>query len=101
MAKGVEDTSFYRYVRLLALNEVGSDPSIFGVPVDRFHAETAASSLGVSIRGSLAGRRRGHPHEIPVGQRLRRVVDDAVALAQAGAGSAWPGCSPAQPSSSR
>ena len=26
MAKGVEDTAFYRYVRLLALNEVGGDP---------------------------------------------------------------------------
>ena len=26
MAKGVEDTAFYRYVRLVALNEVGSDP---------------------------------------------------------------------------
>ena len=34
-AKGVEDTAFYRYVRLLALNEVGSDPGRFGVaPVD-------------------------------------------------------------------
>ena len=26
MAKGVEDTAFYRYGRLLALNEVGGDP---------------------------------------------------------------------------
>ena len=30
MAKGVEDTAFYRYVRLLALNDVGGDPSRFG-----------------------------------------------------------------------
>ena len=30
MAKGVEDTAFYRYVRLLALNEVGGDPGRFG-----------------------------------------------------------------------
>jgi (1->4)-alpha-D-glucan 1-alpha-D-glucosylmutase len=37
MAKGVEDTSFYRYVRLLALNEVGGDPSRFGISVDEFH----------------------------------------------------------------
>ncbi len=37
MAKGVEDTAFYRYNRLLALNEVGGDPSRFGIPVDRFH----------------------------------------------------------------
>ena len=38
MAKGVEDTAFYRYGRLLALNEVGGDPSRFGIDVDAFHA---------------------------------------------------------------
>jgi (1->4)-alpha-D-glucan 1-alpha-D-glucosylmutase len=38
MAKGVEDTAFYRYVRLLALNEVGGDPTRFGISVDQFHA---------------------------------------------------------------
>src|SRR5690349_17675208 len=38
MAKGVEDTAFYRYARLLALNDVGGDPSRFGLPVERFHA---------------------------------------------------------------
>jgi (1->4)-alpha-D-glucan 1-alpha-D-glucosylmutase len=37
MAKGVEDTAFYRYVRLLALNEVGNDPGRFGIPVEEFH----------------------------------------------------------------
>jgi (1->4)-alpha-D-glucan 1-alpha-D-glucosylmutase len=38
MAKGVEDTAFYRYTRLLALNEVGGDPGHFGLPVASFHA---------------------------------------------------------------
>jgi (1->4)-alpha-D-glucan 1-alpha-D-glucosylmutase len=38
MAKGVEDTAFYRYGRLLALNDVGGDPSRFGIDVGRFHA---------------------------------------------------------------
>jgi (1->4)-alpha-D-glucan 1-alpha-D-glucosylmutase len=38
MAKGVEDTAFYRYHRLIALNEVGSDPGTFGRPVGDFHA---------------------------------------------------------------
>jgi (1->4)-alpha-D-glucan 1-alpha-D-glucosylmutase len=38
MAKGVEDTAFYRYNRLLALNEVGGDPTRFGMPVEQFHA---------------------------------------------------------------
>jgi (1->4)-alpha-D-glucan 1-alpha-D-glucosylmutase len=37
MAKGVEDTAFYRYNRLLALNEVGGDPTRFGISVERFH----------------------------------------------------------------
>jgi (1->4)-alpha-D-glucan 1-alpha-D-glucosylmutase len=37
MAKGVEDTAFYRYGRLLALNDVGGDPSRFGIDVQRFH----------------------------------------------------------------
>ena len=36
-AKGVEDTAFYRYVRLLALNEVGGNPGRFGLPVTQFH----------------------------------------------------------------
>ncbi len=43
MAKGVEDTTFYRYTRLLALNEVGGDPGRFGVSVPEFHAANAAA----------------------------------------------------------
>lgn len=39
MAKGVEDTAFYRYDRLVSLNEVGADPSLFSITVDQFHAE--------------------------------------------------------------
>jgi (1->4)-alpha-D-glucan 1-alpha-D-glucosylmutase len=37
MAKGVEDTAFYRYFRLAALNEVGGDPARFGISVAEFH----------------------------------------------------------------
>lgn len=37
MAKSLEDTAFYRYHRLLALNEVGGDPSAHGLPVPAFH----------------------------------------------------------------
>ena len=36
-AKGLEDTSSYRYNRLLSLNEVGSDPRQFGVTLTAFH----------------------------------------------------------------
>jgi (1->4)-alpha-D-glucan 1-alpha-D-glucosylmutase len=38
MAKGVEDTVFYVYNRLLSLNEVGSSPLQFGIDLDEFHA---------------------------------------------------------------
>jgi (1->4)-alpha-D-glucan 1-alpha-D-glucosylmutase len=37
MAKGLEDTIFYRYNRLIALNEVGGDPARFGAPRADFH----------------------------------------------------------------
>jgi (1->4)-alpha-D-glucan 1-alpha-D-glucosylmutase len=37
MAKGVEDTAFYRYARLISLNDVGGDPSRFSLPLERFH----------------------------------------------------------------
>jgi (1->4)-alpha-D-glucan 1-alpha-D-glucosylmutase len=36
-AKGVEDTAFYRYNRLLSLNEVGGEPQRFGGPPEEFH----------------------------------------------------------------
>ncbi len=42
MAKGVEDTVFYRYNRFVALNEVGGDPGRFGVSDEEFHRRAAA-----------------------------------------------------------
>ncbi|HUX31455.1 MAG TPA: malto-oligosyltrehalose synthase [Thiobacillus sp.] len=42
MAKAVEDTTFYQYTRLLALNEVGSEPHRFGVSLTAFHHENQA-----------------------------------------------------------
>ena len=45
MAKGVEDTAFYRWTRLVALNEVGGDP-------DRFGVDRRPSSTRVGRRGS-------------------------------------------------
>jgi (1->4)-alpha-D-glucan 1-alpha-D-glucosylmutase len=41
MAKAVEDTAFYRYVRLLSLNEVGGDPRRFGTNPSAFHRANA------------------------------------------------------------
>jgi (1->4)-alpha-D-glucan 1-alpha-D-glucosylmutase len=37
MAKGLEDTAFYRYTPLASLNEVGGNPDQFGVSVSAFH----------------------------------------------------------------
>jgi len=41
MAKGVEDTAFYRYYPLASLNEVGGDPQRFGITVEEFHGLNA------------------------------------------------------------
>ena len=41
MAKGLEDTAFYIYNRLAALNEVGGEPQRFGLAVDAFHRQNA------------------------------------------------------------
>ncbi|HEY4629705.1 MAG TPA: malto-oligosyltrehalose synthase, partial [Blastococcus sp.] len=38
MAKGVEDSAYYRWARFVALNEVGGDPARFGSTVEEFHA---------------------------------------------------------------
>ena len=38
MAKGVEDTTFYVYNRLVSLNEVGGEPDRFGIDPEEFHA---------------------------------------------------------------
>jgi (1->4)-alpha-D-glucan 1-alpha-D-glucosylmutase len=46
MAKGVEDTAFYRYNRFVALNEVGGDPDRFGVSPAEFHDRSAGRVAG-------------------------------------------------------
>ncbi|MCU0839387.1 MAG: malto-oligosyltrehalose synthase [Rhodospirillales bacterium] len=44
MAKGLEDTAFYRYNRLISLNEVGGDPMRFAVPPAAFHRMQQAAA---------------------------------------------------------
>ena len=62
MAKGLEDTAFYRYNRLVALNEVGGHPEHFGVSLAAFHranAERASrwphAMLGTSTHDTKRG----------------------------------------------
>lgn len=45
MAKGVEDTAFYRFNRLVLLNEVGGDPGEFGVEPKKFHQACANTQM--------------------------------------------------------
>ncbi len=42
MAKGLEDTAFYRYCPLLSLNEVGGSPDKFGMALASFHGKNLA-----------------------------------------------------------
>jgi (1->4)-alpha-D-glucan 1-alpha-D-glucosylmutase len=42
MAKGIEDTAFYRIYPLASLNEVGGNPERFGVAIETFHRQNAA-----------------------------------------------------------
>ena len=42
MAKGIEDTAFYRYLRLVALNDVGCEPGHFGTTIEDYHAANSA-----------------------------------------------------------
>jgi glycogen operon protein len=44
MAKSVEDTAFYRYTRLVCLNEVGGSPDRFGTTPEAFHEQNALRS---------------------------------------------------------
>jgi (1->4)-alpha-D-glucan 1-alpha-D-glucosylmutase len=41
MAKGLEDTAFYRFNRLVSLNEVGGEPGKFGMELAEFHEVNA------------------------------------------------------------
>ncbi len=66
MAKGVEDTAFYRYNRLSSLTEVGGDPAEFSIGVAEFHRRQLArqaSQPGLADHAHHARHqaRRRHP----------------------------------------
>jgi (1->4)-alpha-D-glucan 1-alpha-D-glucosylmutase len=67
-AKGIEDTAFYRYTRLLSLNEVGGDPNRFGATIAAFHRhnEQHASSFPHGILATAT-----HDHKRGEDTRLR------------------------------
>jgi (1->4)-alpha-D-glucan 1-alpha-D-glucosylmutase len=47
MAKAMEDTAFYRYHRLLALNEVGNEPELPGLDLSEFHQRMAGRAISL------------------------------------------------------
>ena len=62
MAKGLEDTAFYRYNRLIALNEVGGHPDRFGSSPTAFHkanAERARKWPNAMLGSSTHDTKRG------------------------------------------
>ena len=58
-AKGVEDTAFYRHLRLLALNEVGGDPERFGESVEAFHRAMADAPRRSMLATATHDTKRG------------------------------------------
>ena len=66
MAKALEDTTFYRYNRLIALNEVGGAPERFGAPVAEFHA-----AMERRLRRQAAGLSSTATHDTKRGEDAR------------------------------
>jgi (1->4)-alpha-D-glucan 1-alpha-D-glucosylmutase len=102
MAKGLEDTAFYIYNRLAALNEVGGEPQHFGIGVDEFHqsnlerqrdwpATLLATSTHDTKRSEDARARMLAISEVPqlwrsalqrwrvINKRWKRILEDAAA----------------------
>lgn len=66
MAKALEDTAFYRYNRLIALNEVGGEPDRFGAPLEDFH-----SAMAQRLRRQAAGLSTTSTHDTKRGEDAR------------------------------
>ncbi len=69
-AKGLEDTTFYRYNALLSLNEVGGDPSRFGRPVEDFHAANSARAGSWPFEMTATAT-----HDTKMGEDVRARID--------------------------
>ncbi|MGH3666634.1 MAG: malto-oligosyltrehalose synthase, partial [Egibacteraceae bacterium] len=82
MAKGAEDTAFYRDRRLLALNEVGGDPVRFGIDVAAFHDANAERA-----RRHPAGMLTTATHDTKRGEDVRLRIAALTELPEG-----WGGC---------
>lgn len=102
MAKGMEDTAFYAYNRLVSLNDVGFDPRAFGISINEFHHQNrqrvdnwpqsmVTASTHDSKRGEDVRARINVLSELPhewsrhlvrwsqINRRKKRLVDDSPA----------------------
>ncbi|PLC54536.1 malto-oligosyltrehalose synthase [Pollutimonas nitritireducens] len=68
-AKSLEDTTFYRYGRLISRNEVGSDPSVLGISSETFHQRNIERAGNLS-RSLLATATHDHKRGEDVRARL-------------------------------
>jgi (1->4)-alpha-D-glucan 1-alpha-D-glucosylmutase len=75
-AKGIEDTAFYRYVRLLALNEVGGNPGRFSINGEQFHEANLARALFLP-NSLLAGTTHDTKRSADVRTRIGLLSRDA------------------------
>ena len=70
MAKGVEDSAFYRYSRLSSLTEVGGDPAEFAIPIGEFHRRQEQRQA--VLPGSLTSL---STHDTKRGEDVRARID--------------------------
>ena len=73
MAKGMEDTAFYVYNRLISLNDVGGMPGRFGIPLEAFHGQNMER-----IKSFPHGLITTGTHDSKRGEDLRASVVDAL-----------------------
>ena len=91
MAKAVEDTAFYRYHRLVCLNEVGGMPAQFGTSIESFHrqnAERARTWPRSMVTTSTHDTKRGEDTAARIA--VLSELPDAVGARRASAGASWP-----------
>ncbi|HEX4480251.1 MAG TPA: malto-oligosyltrehalose synthase, partial [Rudaea sp.] len=75
-AKATEDTVFYRELRLISRNEVGSDPNAFSMGSDEFHAGCSARARRFP-NSLLATATHDHKRGEDARMRLAAISDDA------------------------
>jgi (1->4)-alpha-D-glucan 1-alpha-D-glucosylmutase len=82
MAKGAEDTAFYRHARLISLNEVGGDPGRFAVSAADFHEWCAGMQTRYSAT-LLATSTHDTKRSEDVRVRISMLSEDAPAWSEA------------------